>query len=252
MAWAPNHSPLIRPLRQLFDEGKPAGNVIVIGYEFSANRRLPMAALCARKDHSVVLWPALPPNVSALRVGDAEVPFDHVTLDLRNERTHITGFDPGGNRQRSDLAKRLGDPSETGARLWFWFAIRTSVLDQQCGEFEGEFHEPERRDKGRREQEYRDYAQRILERLEFLPVPTPLGDYVVTAFYLLPQRRPDWMTPKSLPMGSFWNDEIDGWPDGSRFDVSSAAIELDSINIGIATACPSGRLRSDVVIGLID
>ena len=99
--------------------------------------------------------------MSTATSGNTCVPFDHITLDLRNDETHITGFDSLGERRRHFLCDALGVPSETGARQWFIFSVRRTVLDQQCGSFEWTARMP-KSDEDRREDEFRKYAQHVL------------------------------------------------------------------------------------------
>lgn len=246
---AHRRSVLYRPLRRLFDEGKPPGDVRALWYELSPKRRLPFAALYGSPGSSLVLWPASPPGASTATTKAGREPFDHITVDLRNHMTHITGFNVRGERCHGKVRFPVHRIPGSDAALWCVCAFRWTVLEQQCGEFEWTAPMP-KSDQQRREQEFIKYAEQVMEQPVFLTIPAPRGDYVISVFYVLGSGKLDWFPPKAFHMGSFWNDEIDGWPDGDRFDVALSAVEAGAVHIGIATACPPGHLKRDVFVGL--
>jgi hypothetical protein len=242
-----------RPLRSLFEErGQLPGDGRVLWYGVSPERWLPFARLNGNKDRSLILWPAVPPGSSIAATDKGQQPLDHITLDLRNSRnpkSHVTGFDAHGKRCRDPRKFRLRRTPESGAALWCICAFRWTVLEQQCGEFERIARVP-KRDEHRLEDEFIEDGRRVTEHPLLLAIPAPRGDYAVSAFYVLRANAPDWFSSKAFPMGSLWDEEVEGWADRDHFDVALGAVEIESIRVGIATACPPGHLKHDVFIGL--
>ena len=230
-----------KPLRRLFEDGNPIDPVTVLFYDMGDGRRLPFACIAKTGRDRLILWP--PSN--ALEPGEFAdghtFAVHHATLELSNGETHFTRFDANSRRIHDDRVWKLASFAD-GLRLWLIGAFSLALLEKQVGALEQEIRMP-KTDSKRREEEFRRYRAQMTH----VDVNTPplRGDCFVTVIHLLPNsasfRGP--VTPAHFPMGSFWNDWIDGWPNGDKFQIVPTGINVGGVNLLLLTASPLGRVK---------
>ncbi len=248
---SPNVSVFWKPLRHLFEDGNPIDPVTVLFYDVGNGRHLPFAAVAKTRGNRLILWP---PS-DALQVGEFadghSFPVHHVTLELPNGATHFTRFDANGQRIHDDRVWKLGS-FEDGLKLWMIGAFHVAFLEKQVGALEQNVKIPEKKNPERRVREYERYAAEMTRRQ--INTPPLRGDCYVTVIHLLSDsasfRGP--VKPAHFPMGSFWNDWIDGWPDGDSFQIVPTGINVGGVNLLLLTASPLGCLRGACFLGSVN
>lgn len=248
---SPDVSVFWKPLQLLLQGGKKGGKpidpVTVLLYDMGDGRRLPFAAIGKTRRNLLILWP--PSN--ALQPGEFAdgntFPIHHVTLVLRNGETHFTRFDEIGQRSHEDRVWKLAS-SDDGLKLWLICAFRVELLEKQVGALEQDVKMP-KTDSERRIEVFQRYAAET--KLVNVNTPPLRGNCLVTVIHLLPDsasfRGP--VKPAHFPMGSFWNDWLDGWPDGDNFQIAPTGINVDGVNLVLLTAAPLGRLKRVCFLG---
>ena len=123
-------------------------------------------------------------------------------------------------------------------------------MEQQAGALEQDVRMP-KRDSERREEEFRRYAAQL--RLVEVCTPPLRGDCLVTVIHLLrdPAGFRGPIKPAHFPMGSFWNDWIDGWMDGDSFQIVPTGVSVGGANLILLTAAPLGRLKDACFLGSV-
>ena len=244
---SPNLSVLWKPLQLLLQDGNPIDPVTVLLYNIGDGRRLPFAAIAKTRRDLLILWP--PSN--ALQPGEFAdgntFPVHHVTLVLQKGETHFTRFDAIGQRIHEDRGWKLAS-FDDGLKLWLIGAFHVQSLEKQAGALEQDVKMP-KTDSERRIREFRRYGSEM--KLVDVNTPPLRGDCFVTVIHLLPDsassRGP--VTPAHFPMGSFWNDWLDGWPDGDNFQIAQTEINVDGVNLVLLTAAPLGHLKGACFLG---
>ena len=244
---APDVSVFWKPLERLFRDGNPVDPVTVLLYDMGDGKRLPFAAIAKTRNNRLILWPPSSAAEPGEFADGHPFPVHHVTLELANGETHFTRFDKESRRIHEDPDWKLAS-LEGGARLWLVCAFRVALLEKQIGIVEGSIGAP-RTDSKRREDEFRRYAAMMTT----LVVGTPplRGDCFVTVIHLLPDSTGvrTLAKPSHFPMGSFWNDWIDAWPDGDKFPVAPTEINIGGVNLLLLTGSPLGRLKGACILG---
>jgi len=240
-------SVLLRLVRALLCEknARPPGDVRILWYARSPKLLSPFAALYGNPGKTLVLWPARPSGANAATSEKGCEPFDHLTLDLRNRKTHLTGFAGHANRSHGTRGLRLHEFRGNGVALWCMCAVRWAVIEQECGEFEWNVRMPES-DEHRRTQKFTEYARRVLKRPVPVPLPELQGDYVLSAFYVLDSRRTEWFSSGLFPTGKFRDNEVDGWIDGQALKIRWISFSIGSVRVAVVSAGPPGHLKHDV------
>ncbi len=246
---SPEVSVFWKPLRRLFEDGSPIGPVTVLFYDVGNGRSLPFASIAKTKGNRLVLWP---PS-DALQVGEfadgLTFAIHHVTLELANGETHFTCFEADGQRFHDGRRWKLAT-LEDGLKLWLMGAFHVASLESQVGALEQSVKMP-KTDAKRREDEFRRYAAEM--RRETIKTPPLRGDCFVTVVHLLPDSASFRGSTKAahFPMGSFWNDWIDGWPDGDNFQIAPTGINVGGVNLLLLTASPLGRAKDACFLGSV-
>lgn len=245
---SPDVSVFWKPLQLLLQDGKPIDPVTVLFYNIGDGRRLPFAAIAKTRRNLLILWPpwnALEPGEFA---DGNTFPVHHVTLVLPNGETHFTRFDAIGQRiHEEDHVWKLAS-FDDGLKLWLIGAFHVQLLEKQAGALEQVVRMP-KTDSERRIEQFRRYRTEM--KLVDVNTPPLRGDCLVTVIHLLPDsasfRGP--VTLAHFPMGSFWNDWFDGWPDGDSFQIAPTGINVDGVNLVLLTVAPLGRLKGACFLG---
>jgi hypothetical protein len=239
----------LRPLRQLFIDGKPVSKVVALMVSPIEPIKLPFGMLTQTERNRFIFWPILPSGVKMRCDGEKVDVFDHITLEFPSEKIHTTTYDIDGLPIHNTRAWGTHSFSDSDLALWFILLVRVSILRQQDMAVQQCVKMPTT-DKERRINEFVRYPKNI----SLLNVPLPPCkeecDYIYFSFYLAPDSiKIDQSSFSNLPSGSAMDSEIEGWDDGNEFQVKVSHLTFDQRTICVATACPPGRLRSDVSVG---
>ncbi len=245
---SPHVSVFWKPLRCLLEEGKPIDPVTVLFYDLGDGKRLPFAAVAKTPGDRLILWPAWDASEPGESEDGQAFPIHHATLELANGRTHFTYFGAGGQRLHEDCGWELAS-FKGGLQLWLVSAFSVGLLEQQVGALEQKVRVPEINDPKRREREFARYAAEM--KSVDLQTPPLRGNCLVSVIHLMPDsagfRGP--IEPAHFPMGSFWNDWIDGWADGDSFQIAPTGVNVGGVNLIVLTAAPLGCLRASGFLG---
>ena len=239
----------LRPLRQLFIDGKPISQVLALTVSSIDRQKLPLGMLTQTKKDRLIFWPILPSGVNMVCADEPIDVFDHITLEFPSERIHVTAYDSNGQPVHATRAWRTHHFPENKLRLWFILLLRISILHQQDMAVQRKIRMPVT-DKERRTKEFIDYTQH----LRFLNISLPHrdveSDYIYLSLYLVSNSITAQVpSPSIFPTDISIASQIEDWPVGNEFKVSPSIFNFDKHTICAATACPPGRLRSDVSVG---
>lgn len=245
----PDSSLWLRPLRQLFKDGKPTGQLVVLTVSPTEQQRLPFGMLTKTKKDRIIFWPTLPSGVNMVCAGVKVDVFDHITLVFPSEKIHVTAYKTSGQAIHVGRAWRTHHFSSCNISLWFMLLVRVSILRQQDMAVQRRVKMPTT-DKKRRVDEFIRYRNNLSFSNISLPHSDPQCDYIYCGFYLAPDSiTEDQLSTSIFPADSSLASEIEGWPDGNMFQIAWSQLRIGQRIICIATACPPGKLRSDVSLG---
>jgi hypothetical protein len=245
----PDSSLWLRPLRQLFEQGKPVGQVIALTVSLPEPLGSVFGMLTSTENQRLIFWPVLPPEATVICDGEAVHVLDHITLELPSEKTHATAYDAQGRSVHQSRSTRLRRPPDSSLALWFNLLVRVDVLRRQAVAVQRRVPMPTS-DRERREQEFRRYAERFAFAHVELPPHESACDYIYFGVCLAPDAASaGQLSPSVLPADARMDSLIEGWPEGNVFPISGSSLTFDRWTVCIATACPPGRLSSDLVVG---
>lgn len=175
-----------RSLRQLLKEGKPTGAMTLLAFRDGDASAYPFGVLTHTKNDRVVFWLVLPTNADMVAAEGKIGVIDHVTLELPNEKTHVTAYDSGGDALQYGAADfghlqawRLQRFEGTGLSIWFTLLVKWSILAAQETVVQRRMQAPTPADVERRKQAFARHAAQI----KVIDVPVPQGenasDYVL-------------------------------------------------------------------------
>jgi hypothetical protein len=241
----PQVSVVWKPLQRLFGDGNPIDPVTILYYDLREKGRLPFAAIGKTRGNRLILWPPSDARQPGEFASGEAFAMHHITLEFSSGETHFTKYATATNRVHKDRGWRLG-PVEGGLSMWLIAAFQTALLQKQAGALEQNIKMPTT-DSTRRVEEFKRYAAEM----SHVDVKTPSvrGDCFVTVIHLMDSAFRGPIEPNNFPMGPFWNDWIDGWPDGDKFEIVPTGINVGGINLVLLTASPRGRLKGACFIG---
>lgn len=239
----------LRPPRQLFKDGKPVGPVVALTVSPMKQLKLPFGMLTQTDKNRLIFWPILPSGVNMICAGETVDVFDHITLEFPSEKIHMTAYDANDQPIHYARAWKTHHFSDCNLALWFTLLIRVSILHKQDMAVQRRVKMPTK-DKERRTSEFIHYAQNISLSNVPLPPCKVEYDYIYFVLYIAPDSiKVDQLSPSIFPSGSSMNSEIEGWPDGNKFQITFSRLTFGQRIIYVAAACPPGKLRSDVSVG---
>ena len=168
-----------------------------------------------------------------------------------------SSHDTPGERGRSPYPRAVADfragvrwcAVHTTTTLWFWMLARVCALSDQDTAAQRRVKVP-KSDTTRRQQELDRYVSHLRLLNVALPPCDPQQDYIWAGFYLSQDTITTDHLPSSMfPMGSLCASEIEGCFDGKPSQIAGKQFRIGDHTIGVATACPPGRLRSGVAVG---
>jgi hypothetical protein len=242
----PRVSVVWKPLQRLFGDGNPIDPVTVLYYDLGNKRRLSFAAIGKTRGNRIILWPPSDASHPGTFASGDTFSIHHVTLELSSGETHFTRFSSAINRVHEDRGWTLG-PTRDGLRMWLIAAFQTELLETQAGALEQDVRMP-KTDSARRIEEFKRYAAQMSH--ADVKTPTVRGDCLVTVFLLMTDSAFHGPIQSAhFPMGKFWDEWIDGWPEGDNFQIVPTGINVSGVNLVMLTAAPPGRLKGACFLG---
>lgn len=239
----------LRPLRQLFKDGKPIGQVLALTVSPMEQLKVPFGMLTQTDKNRLIFWPVLPSGANMVCGGETGVVCDHITLEFPSEKIHMTAYDANGQAIHVTREWKTHHFTDCDLSLWFTLLVRVSILRQQDMAVQRRVQAP-KTDKERRTREFVCYTQNLSFSNISLPPHEEKYDYIYFCVYLAADSiRADQLPPSILPADSSMDSQIQGWDEGNMFQIAVSRLTFGERTICVATACPPGRLRSDVAVG---
>ncbi len=239
----------LRPLRQLFKGGKPIGPVVALTVSPMKQLKLPFGMLTQTENNRLIFWPIMPSGVNMICAGKTADVLDHITLEFPSEKIHMTAYDTNGQPIHYSRVWRTHHFSDCDLVFWFNLLVRVSTLRQQDMAVQRRVEMPTT-DKERRTNEFLRYTQKLCITNISLPPSEEEYDYIYFGLYLASDFiTTDQFSSSIRRVGFSMDSEIEGWSDGNVFQIAATPLRIGQRIIYITTACPPGRLRSDVSVG---
>ena len=244
-----------RPLRQLLQQGKPVGPMIVLTFSGADTQAYPFGVLTHTEKGRIVFWPVLPTNADMVAADGKIGVIDHITLELANEKTHVTAYDAAGRPSRCGATDfghsqswRICRFEGSGLAVWFTLLVKWSVLLHQETAVQRCVRAPTPAEAERLKQVFASHAAR----LKFVDFPLPLRsgtpEYVYCVIYFITDPNRIKLTSDIFLHGHV-DSVVDGWPEGNEFEIQPKNLLYEQTQFVIATACPPGTMRQDVFLG---
>lgn len=246
---------LLRAARMLMQDGKPLGQLTMLAFPTADHGALPFGALTHTKNNRIVFWPVVPPKTEmVVRSGDITF-FDHLTLELPNEKIHATAYDATGKSLHYDASDfgqsqswRLQHFEGTGLAFWFSILVRWSVLQDQDFAVQRRVCMPTP-DADRRKTEFVRFASQIVVKDVPVSIGPSAGDYVFcVAYFVTDTTRDIQLTPDVFPTAMI-GGQVDGYAAPPDLEVRALKLRYADTQFVFATACPSGHLTQDLIVG---
>jgi len=245
-----------RPLRQLLERGKRTGAMTVLAFRGTHTGAYPFGVLTRTKNNRIVFWPVLPKNADMVAAEGKVGVIDHITLELPNAKTHVTAYNAAGEPSRrgaTDLghcqAWRLQRFEGSGLAIWFTLLVNWSALADQETAVQRCMKAPNLAEAERRKQAFARHAAQ----LKIVDVPLPkyviVPEYVYCVIYFVTGPEKEIKLTPDIFLHSDIDSQVDGWPDGTVFEIQPIKLCYELTQFVIATACPPGPMRRDVVLG---
>jgi hypothetical protein len=245
-----------RPLRHLLEQGKPAGAMTFLAFRGPHMNAYLFGAITHTQRNRIVFWPVLPKNADMVAAEGKVGVIDHITLELSNEKTHVTAYNAAGEPSRCG-ATDLGHPQAWrlqrfeggGLAVWFTLLVNWSTLVDQETAVQRCTNAPNPAEAERRKRAFADYAAQ----LTIVDVPLPkcvtTPEYVYCVIYLVADPKREIKLTPGMFIQRGVDSQVDGWPDGAEFTIQATKLCCERTQFVIATACPPGITRRDVVLG---
>lgn len=242
-----DHFLWFRPLRILFDEGKPPSSGTVVSIDAATDEMLSIGILSKTDKGRVIFWPLLPTKPTfETQFGGSEV-IDHITLDP-SLKMHVTWYENGDSKHHSESWK-AHEFSDAGLAIWFKLLIRWSLIDGQPRQHERELALP-RTDEERRMREFECWTKSLSIAKLKAPPRNKHGDFLFCVFYVVADfAHTDHLTSDMVFCGGGIDKIVDGWPDDEPVQIRPMKTAIGDTELVVATACPPGALIPDVVMG---
>lgn len=229
--------------RRVLNDGNPASDNVVLLVPFCSGK-FPLLGCTLTKANQLVCWPVLPDRVCAPSEERRLQLIDHVTLDLRNRRSHSTSFRPEGERDHPRKWTLCQFP-ESRVSFWFGFAVRVSIVENQLLERHQWIRSPTP-DTERRIDEVKQFT----EKLRFVDVHAhefdeATGNAVIALVYLVDDT-PVRLSERLVEFLSEWPDEFwDARPEINALNVVSTGFAVSGVQVGLLLCFPPSKLRED-------
>lgn len=228
-------------------EGHPASVNVVVYVPGRTGGQYPLLIMTLTKADRLVCWPVLPDRVCAPEEQDKLRLTDHVTLELgsKRRRSHSTEFDPLGGKHHHAHKWKICSFEQNGVSLWFGFAVRLSVVENQVLERHQWIRMPLRH-KEKRVDEFR----RFLERLTFVDAKIPKkyreqGDSMIALVYIEDAQEVKLSEDLLHPLNQ-WPDEFwDKRPEDGALPFVWTKFTVSSVQLALLLGFPPSNLREE-------
>jgi hypothetical protein len=245
---------LLRAARMLMHDGKPLGQLTLLAFPTADHGSLPFGAL-THTENQVVFWPVVPRNTEMVaRAGEVTI-FDHITLDLRNQKLHATAYDVAGKSLHYDASDfgqlqswRLQRFEGTGLAIWFSILVRWSVLQDQDFAVQRRVCMPTA-DSDRRIAEFIRFANQAITKDVPVSRGTSAGDYVYCVAYFVTDPSQHIQLSSDVFPAAMISCQVDGYSAAPEPEVRALKLTYADTQFVFAAACPPGRLSQDLIVG---
>lgn len=234
-----------RCARSVLNDGNPASDNVVVCVSGRNGGQYPLFIMTLTKAGRLVCWPVLPDGICSPEHEAKLYLIDHMTLDLRNRRSHSSAYSPtGGKLPTAQQWTPHAFPAK-GISLWFGFAVRLSVVEGQALQRHQWIRFPTP-DTQRRKDEY----VRFFQRLQFVDVDLPAGcestsDALCGSVYIVddvPVTLPNELWP---PFDPATVEFMDALGEQRTVQLRSRGFSVGSVQLGLRLGVVPRGLRED-------
>lgn len=244
---SPDSSAWVRSLRQLFEHGKPVGNIVALTISTDGQLRRPFGLLTYTGKHRLIFWPILPPGMNSICEGGVVEKVDHVTLEFPKKKIHVTAYDKENKAIHYRREWKARAFESYGLEMWFSMLVRRTVVEQQDMEMFRNVLMP-RSDKDRRLKEFENFITALrIANIHLPPMSAEDGDYLHLAIYFGAVDL-DEIPPSIYPTGPSMTAQVEEW-ETNPFPIAPTKFQFADRIIYVACSRPPGKLRPDVSIG---
>ncbi len=233
-----------RCARCVLDQGHPALDTVIVELPFADGTKFPLLGATLTRDERLICWPVLPERVCAAEDRDQLELTDHVTLELRNRRSHSTAYDELGQAKHPRKWPMISFP-DASVSLWFGFAIRLSAIREQVLQLD-QWRCMPAKDRDRRVTEY----NKFFAGLRFVDARIPAGcgprcDSLVVFVYVVDGPEVKLSQPLLQPLNQWPNEFWEQPPEDRRSSVCSTRFAVGNAQLGLLIGYAPCNLRED-------
>ena len=234
-----------RALRKVLKDGNPAFENVLVCVRGRDGGSYPLLMLTTTKARQVVCWLALPPRVPS-SADNARVHFiDHVTLDLKNRRSHSSAYREQGGKLPTAHEWKLCEFPKNGVLFWFGFSVSRNVIEKQVLHRDG-WMKPPKGDEERRKQEYARFWEHMRIIDAYLPGDAVNSGDSLCGFVYLVNGPKVTLSPDMLPaMSESAGEFVEGIDEPRFFPVNSTGLVVGSVQLGMLLGYLPWRLKDD-------
>lgn len=237
----------IRAARELFVKQSPLGPVTLLTTGPTSESQMSLALLSHTKNERLVIWPALGKGLKMECDGQVVDLFHHVTVEFPKGKIHLTSYDVSGTPIRIGQALRVVQYPNSPLSVCYVMLVKTEVLKEQETMIQRKLRVPPGH-----EQRLQDWFLEYLKSItisESRLTPNDGGyDYVYYGIFLGPRPLAVDQLPLDLLPIDILRSEVDGFELTPEYQTSVTPFKVGDRTLWIATACPPGILRKQVVV----
>ena len=253
----PRRRPLIgresgffRPIRPLLEKGRRLDPTAVVNVTTPDGLTVPLCTIVVTTAPRVVLWPILPGrSLAPPTKGTKEQHLiDHVTLDLRNGKSHTTSHN---HTRREKMGARLYPLGNEDAQLWVMCAV--ALKDLRLEPREGSLYlKAPTSDAERQRREFEQFAATLhISDVKIMQGADP-ATYVCYGIIISNLRSDSVSSQVVNPMHRFLRDiPVDSTAADEPLAIFGASFTLRDTTITVVAACPSGSLLKSGCLGFV-
>ncbi len=232
-----------RMSRYVLNEGHPAANNVLVSIQRPSGE-FPLLGFTLTNAPRLVCWPVLPDIDYSESESVRTRLTDHITLDLRNRKSHSTYFDPLGGKEYPREWSIQELPCN-GVSFWFGFAVQLSTIEKQVLERHQWIRMP-KSDAKRRTDEFKQVASRLRAvQANTLAPNGSHGNAMIGLVYVCDRREVSLSQEMAKLSAKGSEDFWDGPLDAKPWTVVSTGFAVGSAQLGLLLGYPSSNLKVD-------
>ena len=237
----------IRAARQLFVDQSPLGPMTLLTTGLSSDSQMPLGLLAHTKNNRLVFWPALGKGLKMECDGQVVDMFHHVTVEFPKGRIHLTSYDANGKHIPIGKSLRVVQYPNSPLSVCCILLVKADVLRSQETMFQRKIRVPPGHEK-RMNEWFLQYSQSISTAESRLAPSIEGYDYVCYGLYFGPHPLTvEQLPPDFLPL-EILRSQVDGCELTPDCQTCLTPFKVGDRTLWIATACPPGTLRKQVVV----